>query len=327
MGSRLHSAADSARSKSDHEQSRHAQLDADCPWVIRARTVAACNGSVLIEGESGTGKSVLAASLHSWSGRTGRLVRRGCGEFHEASLEAILFGYRRGAFTGAHADQIGLLADADSGTLVLDDIDYLPLQCQSRLLRFLDDGVFCRLGDAAVECHSDARVVATTNKSLARLCDSGRFLPDLMYRLRRWRISVPPIRERSHDIPGLVDQFLDEMYERQPSPAIERKLLAPCVVELLRKMPWPGNLRELRESVENIVVFAKSDDAVVSLTAAVDALFCGEADASCHPPGADSDAGLRQLLDLTNGNISLVSRISGRSRTTIYERLRAMGLR
>lgn len=293
----------------------------------RARLVATAPGTVLVTGESGTGKTRICDEVHSASSRAGRApIRAGCGELHEGTLEATLFGHTRDAYTSARNDQPGLLKVADGTTLILDDIDCLSAKGQSALLRFLDDGGYYRLGDPSRQHTADVRVVATTNKDLRRLVEDGRFREDLWYRLRRWRVHIPPLMERPEDVKALAAHFLKNFFEAQgtsPAPTLEADALG-----LLAMLPWPGNARTLQEAVENIALFGRPDaNGRLSVHAVADALFdpnhgpCLET--LRGPDAGELEERLRRILGLVGGNISLAARIAGCSRTTVYKHTRS----
>jgi len=210
--------------------------------------VAPTESTVLLEGESGTGKELAAQAIHQASGRSdGPFVVVDCGAIPDTLLESELFGHERGAFTGADHTREGALELADGGTLFLDEVPEIPLALQPRLLRFLESHQVKRVG-AARHRTVDVRVVAATNRRLARETEEGRFREDLYYRLSVVRIELPPLRERPEDILLLAYHFA-EPFVGDPA-----ELISDSVASLLRSHDWPGNARELRNAVERIAV-------------------------------------------------------------------------
>ena len=215
------------------------------------RQIATTDVTVLIEGESGTGKEIVARGIHERSRRSARpFIAVNCAALHENLLESELFGHVRGAFTGAIGDRKGRFQLAHQGTLFLDEITDLPPKGQADLLRVLEDGIFRPLGSQKVE-RADARVIAASNKSLEVESMNGRFREDLLYRLNVVTILVPPLRERAEDIPHLVKSFTEHYSAKHQR---RNKQFAPEVINILQTLPWPGNVRQLRNVVERLVV-------------------------------------------------------------------------
>ncbi|GAB0056641.1 Transcriptional regulatory protein ZraR [Candidatus Magnetaquicoccaceae bacterium FCR-1] len=221
--------------------------------VLRAaRLVAITHATVLIHGESGVGKELLARSLHDSSPRSkGPFVPVNCAALSESLVESELFGHTKGAFTGALTDRVGRIAAAHGGTLFLDEIGDMPLSIQAKMLRFLENGECQPLGSEQPK-QVDVRVVAATNRDLAAFVSAGRFRQDLYYRLQVVPLSLPPLRERGQDIELLASAFLDSFAKKQGvmAPSFTRSAL-----EWLRAYPWPGNIRELRNLCERAVIF------------------------------------------------------------------------
>jgi two-component system response regulator HydG len=218
-----------------------------------AEQVAPSSATVLVTGESGTGKEVVAETIHRLSGRREHaLVKVNCAALPETLLEAELFGYERGAFTGAVGRRDGRFALAHRGTLFLDEIGSLSLAVQVKLLRVLQDGTFEPLGSGR-SVRADARIVAATNADLKQLVEAGRFREDLYYRLNVITISVPPLRERVEDVPLLANHFL-RIYAAKNGKAVDA--IAPDAMERLMGYGWPGNVRELEHAIERAVVLA-----------------------------------------------------------------------
>jgi two-component system response regulator HydG len=211
--------------------------------------------TVLLLGESGTGKELLARQIHELSPRAGRpFVPVNCAAIPEGILEGELFGYEKGAFTGAVARRDGRFAHADGGTLFLDEIGEIPLQVQVKLLRVLQEGEIERLGGKSQRI--DIRLVAATNKDLRRAVAEGRFREDLYYRLNVIAVNVPPLRDRRDDVPLLVDHFLSRFRDKN------QKSVTGCTraaLDALTAHHWPGNVRELENAIERAVVLTKSN--------------------------------------------------------------------
>jgi DNA-binding NtrC family response regulator len=213
---------------------------------------APTDARVLILGESGTGKELVADALHRGSPRRDRpFIKVNCAAIPEHLIESELFGYARGAFTDARSAKPGLFEEADAGTLFLDEIGDMAVGLQARLLRVLEDGVVRRLGEAR-DRQVDVRVLAATHEDLARAVAEGRFREDLYFRLSNLPIRVPPLRERTEDIPGLFAHFVE--YFRVRHRCGPRRIDA-AVYPLLGRHPWPGNVRELKALAERLVVF------------------------------------------------------------------------
>jgi len=207
---------------------------------------------VLITGESGVGKEVLADVVHDWSSRaTGPMVKVNCAAIPETLLEAELFGHEKGAFTGAHAQRIGRFEEADAGTIFLDEIAEMSPQLQAKLLRVTQNGTFQRVGSNR-EIRTNARILAASNKNLEDEVKNGRFREDLFYRLNVVELNIPPLRERREDILPLASHFITEI-------AKGRARFSDTVVACLEQYSWPGNVRELRNAMERAVLLARSE--------------------------------------------------------------------
>jgi len=207
----------------------------------------------LIEGESGTGNELIARAIHFNSPRAnGPFVPIHCAAIPETLLESELFGSEKGAFTGALQRRIGHFESADGGTVFLDEVSEIPPDVQVKLLRVLEQREITRVG-ANRPIAIDIRLVAATNRNLEKLVADGRFRQDLYYRLNVVRITLPPLRERLEDIPPLVRHFLDELCRQNQRPPLR---ISPEALERITAIPWPGNIRELRNAVEQIVDFA-----------------------------------------------------------------------
>ncbi len=220
-----------------------------------ARKVAHSSSTVLLLGESGTGKEVLAKYIHFCSQRKGPFVAINCAAIPEELLEAELFGYEKGAFTGAIKSKPGKFEIANGGTIFLDEIGDLSPKLQAKLLRALQEKQVERLGsDHPVKI--EVRILAATNKDLEKEVKSGRFREDLFFRLNVIPIKLPPLRERKEDIPLLAQFFLKKICEREK---IEEKTFSPEAIEALMKYPWPGNIRELENLIERTVILSENN--------------------------------------------------------------------
>ncbi|MEW6754567.1 MAG: sigma-54 dependent transcriptional regulator [Candidatus Latescibacterota bacterium] len=215
------------------------------------KQVSVSDVPVLLRGETGAGKDLVARAIHERSRRRERpFLAVNCGGFTEELFSSELFGHVRGAFTGAHADKPGRFALAEGGTLFLDEIGEVPAKNQVELLRVLESGEYQPVGESRVQ-HADVRVIAATNRDLEAAVEQGTFRSDLYYRLNVIPIAVPPLRQRQEDIPVLAEMFLEEACRAQGQP---RKVLAPEAMRQLVAHPWPGNVRQLRNLVQRLVV-------------------------------------------------------------------------
>jgi formate hydrogenlyase transcriptional activator len=218
------------------------------------RVVAQAGCSVLLQGETGTGKEVIAHAIHDSSSRqTGPFVALNCAAIPAALLESELFGHEKGAFTGAIAQTIGRFQAAHGGTLFLDEIGDLPLELQPKLLRVLQDQQYERLGSTRT-LRADVRVIAATNQDLNRMVEQKTFRADLYYRLSVFPISLPPLRKRKEDIPPLVHYFI-RRFSRQMGKSIDQ--VPDGVMDILRAHYWPGNIRELQNFIERSVILTQ----------------------------------------------------------------------
>ena len=225
--------------------------------IDRARQVAKTDITVLLQGESGVGKELIAQALHDLSMRRheDRVVVN-CGAIPEGLIESELFGAEKGAYTGAVEKRVGYFEEADGSTIFLDEIGEMPQAAQVRLLRVLETGRFSRVG-ASQQQQVDVRIVAATNKNLAEEVRAGRFRKDLYYRLSTVLIDIPPLRERTEDILPIFESFLHEFAKEYDS---STKTLTPDAEELLETYRWPGNVRELRNVAEQVAVLLRDDE-------------------------------------------------------------------
>src|SRR6201997_1259663 len=226
--------------------------------ALRSRLdkVASANVPVLIHGESGTGKDIIARLVHARSPwRSGPFVKVNCPAIPGTLLESELFGYERGAFTGAYGSKPGRVEMAHRGTLFLDEISELDMSLQSKLLQLLQDGQFCRIG-AQADKKVEVRIVCATNRKLEEEIENGTFRQDLFYRINVVNLYMPPLRERRNDIANLVNYFLD-YYNRKYN--CRAQAISPELMEVLEKYHWPGNIRELENLIKRYVILGSED--------------------------------------------------------------------
>ena len=224
-------------------------------FLETARRAAASSAVVLLRGESGTGKNVLARWIRAQSPRRdGPFVTVHCPALSSELISSVLFGHKRGAFTGAVADTPGKVQEAEGGTLFLDEVADLSLDAQARLLRFLNDQTYERLGEPR-ERRADVRIIAATNKPLEDLVQAGRFREDLLFRLNVLTLTAPPLRERAGDIPLLADHYLRFFAAQQGRDGLR---FSPAAVAAMQAHPWAGNLRELRNAIERAAILSPS---------------------------------------------------------------------
>src|ERR1051326_2816787 len=222
----------------------------------RLSKVAGANVPVLIQGESGTGKDIIARMVHGLSPwKTGPYVKVNCPAIPGTLLESELFGYEKGAFTGAYGSKPGRVEMAHRGTLFLDEISELDMSLQSKLLQLLQDGQFCRIG-AQADKKVEVRIVCATNRKLEEEIENGTFRQDLFYRINVVNLYMPPLRERRSDIEGLINYFLDYYNHKYNCKA---RPVSSDLLEVLQKYHWPGNIRELENLVKRYVILGTED--------------------------------------------------------------------
>jgi formate hydrogenlyase transcriptional activator len=289
------------------------------------QVVAPAECAVLVQGETGTGKEVIARAIHDCGPRrSGPFVGLNCAAIPGALLESELFGHERGAFTGAVTQSIGRFQAAHGGTLFLDEIGDLPLELQPKLLRVLQEQQYERLGSSRT-LHADVRVIAATNQDLWRMVEEKTFRADLYYRLSVFPIRLPSLRERKDDIPSLVRHFVQK-YSRRMSKSIDE--VPDRVMEILRSHHWPGNIRELQNFVERSVIMTPGN----VLSPRINELKLLMQETTSAPTQTLSDAERAHILGVlkeTNwvvgGRDGAAARL-GLPRTTLISRMQKLGI-
>ena len=294
------------------------------------RQAAPTSATVLLGGESGTGKELAARLVHDLSLRAaGPFVPINCAAIPEGLLESELFGYEKGAFTGASARKEGRFERAHRGTLFLDEVGEMPPGVQVKLLRFLQDGVLERVGGTE-SVRVDVRVVAATNKELAAEVKAGRFREDLFYRLDVVSVRLPPLRDRRDDVLALASFFLRRVADGLPKRVAG---FTPAAAAALERYGWPGNVRELQHAVERAVILTRGD--VLDLGDLPDAIRAAAANADGPPPAGGAPIVIplgtpmdeverlviRRTLEETKGDKNLAAQILGIAARTIYRKL------
>jgi DNA-binding NtrC family response regulator len=291
------------------------------------RTAAPSDASVLIEGESGTGKELIAAAFHAQSQRaTGPFIRINCAAIPHELIESELFGYKKGAFTGAERDKRGLIEAANQGTLLLDEIAEMPTHLQTKLLRVLQERRLRRLGDER-EIDFTFRLVSATNRNTLALLEEGVLRKDLYFRISTIKIKVPPLRERLDDVPIIAGRFLmrfNEQYGKQI------RDLSPETVMRLVNYDWPGNIRQLESVIERAVLFCSGTEL---LPKCLPEEFQSRAQTSTIviPPLLPMEEierqAIMQTLERTHGNIKKTAQILRFPRPTFYRKLKKLGIK
>ena len=289
------------------------------------RQVSASKATVLILGENGTGKELVARAIHANSPRRGNhFVPLNCAALSESILESELFGHEKGAFTGATQTRKGRFEYAHNGTLFLDEVGDLPAATQVKLLRVIEYGEVFRVGSNE-PLKVDVRLLAATNKDLLGLVREGKFREDLYYRLKVVTIELPPLRERLEDMPVLVSSFLDEFARQQGKKSLE---ITPAAMELLYNYDWPGNVRELRNCVESMVVLDK-DGRIDAEDVPRYVKQPEEAESSSGVGGVNLEEkekeSIRKALALCEGNREKAAKMLGIGERTLYRKIKRYG--
>jgi DNA-binding NtrC family response regulator len=292
--------------------------------VLRAiQVVAPTDSTVLIQGETGTGKELVAHAIHDLSRRSKRpFVQVNCASIPATLLESELFGHEKGAFTGAFAQKIGRFETAHEGTLFLDEIGEIPLELQPKLLRALQEHELERLGGNRT-IHVDVRIVAATNRNLRQMVEEGKFRSDLYYRLNVFPMTVPPLRQRREDIPLLI-RFFTQRYARLLNRAIEQ--IPSATVEALTAYDWPGNIRELQNVIERSVILSNGPELQVAMPESSGKPVPVLADSSLAGVSEEAErTRILQALKEANGQVGgsdgAAARL-GLKRTTLQSRMR-----
>ncbi|BCJ98441.1 sigma-54-dependent transcriptional regulator [Anaerocolumna chitinilytica] len=293
--------------------------------------VANTNASVLIIGESGTGKEGIAASIHNKSSRSSKpFITVNCGAIPETLIESELFGYEKGAFTGANARKAGRFDRAQGGTLFLDEIGELSLPLQVKILRVLQEKEFERVGGSEV-IKSDVRIIAATNRDLEQMVEKGDFREDLLYRLKVIPVYLPPLRERKEDIPQLVDYFLDK-YSKEVNRT--KLTMEKETLDLLRNYDFPGNIRELENLVERLVILSPDPVIEPSLLPKeiLKEVFSGKKEDFILPEEGINlekveESFVRQALMIAKGNQTNAAKLLGLSRHALIYRIEKFNLK
>jgi DNA-binding NtrC family response regulator len=285
----------------------------------RIRTVAGTSSTVLIVGESGSGKELVARQIHALSPRKDRpFVPVNCSALSMSLLESELFGYERGAFTGAERQKKGVFEFADGGSLFLDEVSEIDPAIQVKLLRVLQERCFTRVGGTAAVT-VDVRLIAATNRRLEELMDSGQFRRDLYYRLNVIPIRVPPLREHLSDLPDMVEHFCRQICARE---GLQKPAVSPEFIERLGRYSWPGNVRELENLIERVLVLHRPNQ-----------LRAHHIDAELAQSASALSAKMSErqrivgALRLTNGNKTEASKVLGLPRRTLYNRIERFEIR
>ena len=292
--------------------------------IEEVKQVAPLDCRVLLLGESGTGKGLLAETIHHHSPRKhGPFYPLNCGALPDSLLESELFGHEKGAFTGAVAPKRGFFEVARGGTLFLDEIAETSPMFQIKLLQVVEKGIFFRVGSTR-PVKTNVRLIAATNRDLHREVEAGRFREDLYYRLSVVTIRLPPLRERISDIPQFVEHFL-QSYASQLNKKIRG--ISPEAMEILKRYPWPGNVRELQNIVERAVIMARPGETIAPAHLPSDLVHRRERPSSPLPTIEEAERELiLQALEACNWNRTLAAKRLGIGRRTLYDKLSRLGI-
>ncbi len=290
-----------------------------------AKKVAPIDTNVLLTGETGTGKEVFAQGIHQGSNRSGKsFVSLNCSSFTKDMLESELFGYKQGAFTGAHKDKKGLLEEANGGTLLLDEIGEMPLELQAKLLRVLETSEFIKLGDTK-PTKVNFRLIAATNRDLKKEYEENHFRSDLYFRLNVFEIHLPPLRERIKDIEPLTEYFVRQFADKTNKKV---KGVSPEFLEKLEKYHWTGNIRELKNIIERAVILADEEILAVGL-------LPFDIQQPAQEPGSTLSAfsmasveklHIQKVMNYTRGNKAETARLLEIGIATLYRKLEEFGI-
>jgi DNA-binding NtrC family response regulator len=291
------------------------------PLLTLISRIGPSDANVLITGEHGTGKEVVAQTLHALSSRSGRpMITVNTGGLPEGTFESELFGHVKGAFTDARADRVGRFELADRGTLFLDEIANVPLKQQAKLLRVLETGEMERVGSSKTH-KVDVRVISATNADLKLESAEGRFRSDLLFRLNTVELHIPPLRERKEDIPLLAAHFLKAYAQRYRKPV---KSFDPAALEKLLAHPWPGNVRELDHAIERAVLMSTGEE-IHAADLGLEADKAGPSKIEDMSLEEVESLLIRKALARHSGNISHAADALGLSRSALYRRMQKYG--
>ena len=310
--------------------------------VQLAKRVAATNASVMITGESGTGKEVIAQFIHAHSRRSDRpMMPINCAALPAPLLESEMFGHRKGAFTGADRDKVGLLEAANGGTLFLDEITEMALPLQAKLLRVLQDGVVRRVGSEHPDAVVDVRFISATNRDPLAAVRDSQLREDLLYRLRVVPIALPALRQRPEDIPILANHFLVQAWARHHRLSERPPVLTEAALEFMKTRAWRGNVRELQNVIEHLAVLAEPRQAIQPHDVPLDDARAQDATIADFS-AVTADSGyhvarenlvsqfervyLTQIVERARGNMSHAARLASIDRTTLYRLMEKHGL-
>lgn len=285
--------------------------------VELAKKVAATDTTVLLLGETGTGKEIFAQAIHHNSSRGNKsFVAVNCSSFSKELLESELFGHKAGAFTGAVKDKKGLFEEANGGTIFLDEIGEMPAELQARLLRVLETGEFIKVGDTKT-LKVNVRTIAATNRDLQKEIETGHFRSDLFYRLSVFQISLPSLQQRAKDIPTLAKHFVAVFAAKtnKPVPVLQKEYL-----EALQQYDWPGNIRELKNVIERSVILENGNELTTS-TLPFNMQHAADAKSSSFELAVVEKQHIQKVLQHTNGNKTETARLLGIGLTTLYRKI------
>lgn len=286
--------------------------------IALAKKVAATDATVLLLGETGTGKEIFAQAINNNGSRSNKpFVAVNCSAFSKELLESELFGHKAGAFTGAVKDKKGLFEEANSGTIFLDEIGEMPAELQAKLLRVLETGEFIKVGDTKT-LKVNVRIIAATNRNLQKEIEAGNFRSDLFYRLSVFQISLPALRERVKDIPALAIHFATEFAAKtnKPVPVLQKEYL-----EALQRYNWPGNIRELKNIIERSVIL--NDEKQLTLKNLPVELLSANSNSlySAFELAGAEKLHIQKVLNYTKGNKTEAARLLGIGLTTLYRKI------
>lgn len=290
-----------------------------------AQKVAPTDSTVLIEGETGTGKELFAQSIHNASSRKNKtFVAVNCSAFPKELLESEIFGHKKGAFTGAAYDKKGLFEEAHEGTLFLDEIGEMPPELQAKLLRVLEEHTFTKIGDTK-PTQVNVRIIAATNRDLHRDAREGNFRTDLYYRLSVFKFTIPPLRERTEDIPQLVEHFIS-LYSAQINKKIEK--ISEKFLQKLQSYYWPGNSRELKNVIERAIILTDEGKLSISLLPFEILYPTGAEPATINSTLSEVEKNhIARMLDFTNGNKTKAAEKLGIGVPTLYRKIEQYNLK